>query len=89
MAREIEKILGRNGQANSGMYKVVIGRRTTMPCGCDAAKEMGVNTWAAFAGSQENAFVDGDFSVLESELQDVLQNAAVWRDQCCGHSPSS
>jgi hypothetical protein len=44
-----------------------------MPCGCDAAKEMGVNTWAAFAGSQENAFVDGDFSVLESELQDVLK----------------
>ena len=71
--QEIEKILGHNGQANSGMYKVVIGRRTTMPCGCDAAKEMGVNTWAAFAGSQENAFVDGDFSVLESELQDVLK----------------
>ncbi|MCI0628771.1 MAG: DUF1259 domain-containing protein [Acidobacteria bacterium] len=71
--REIEKTLGYSGQANSGMFKVVIGRRATMPCGCDAAKEMGVNSWAAFAGSRENAFVDGDFSVLESELQDVLK----------------
>jgi hypothetical protein len=71
--KEIETILGHPGQANSGMYKVVIGRRATMPCGCDAAKEMGVNSWAAFAGDQGNAFVDGDFSVLESELQDVLR----------------
>jgi uncharacterized protein DUF1259 len=71
--QEIEKLLGHGGQANSGMYKVVIGRRATMPCGCDAAKEMGVNTWAAFAGAQENAFVDGDFCVLENELQDVLK----------------
>ncbi len=71
--QEIEKTLGHSGQANSGMYKVVIGRRATMPCGCDAAKEMGVNSWAAFAGSPDNAFVDGDFSVLEGELQDVLK----------------
>ena len=50
-------------------------------------KEMGVNSWAAFAGSQENAFVDGDFSVLESETAGCAENAAVWRDQRCGHSP--
>jgi hypothetical protein len=61
----IEQTLGYPGQSNNGMFKVVIGRRTTMPCGCDATKEMGVNTWAAFAGSSENAIVDGDFAVLE------------------------
>lgn len=72
-SQEIEKILGYPSQTHSGMVKVVIGRRATMPCGCDAAKEMGVNSWAAFAGAPENAFVDGDFSVLESELQDVLK----------------
>jgi hypothetical protein len=33
---------------------------------------MGVNTWAAFAGSPEQAVVDGDFVMLESELRDVL-----------------
>jgi Domain of Unknown Function (DUF1259) len=70
--KEIEKIIGHTGQASSGMFKVVIGRAATMPCGCEARKEMGVNTWAAFAGSPDNAFVDGDFAVLESELQNVL-----------------
>jgi len=72
--KEIEKTLGYPGQANNGMFKVVIGRHTTMPCGCDATKEMGVNTWAAFAGSNENAIVDGDFAVLQSELQPVLKS---------------
>ena len=35
---------------------------------------MGVNTWAAFAGSDDNAVVDGDFAVLEDELQPVLKS---------------
>jgi hypothetical protein len=37
------------------------------------AAAMGVNTWAAFAGSDERAIVDGDFAVLEPELQPVLR----------------
>jgi hypothetical protein len=35
--------------------------------------EMGVNTWAAFAGSNSLAVVDGDFAAFESELQTVLK----------------
>ena len=35
---------------------------------------MGVNTWAAFAGSDDNAIVDGDFAVLESELEPTLKS---------------
>jgi len=35
--------------------------------------QMGVNTWAAFAGSDDAAFVDGDFVVLAGELQGVLK----------------
>jgi hypothetical protein len=70
----IEKILGVKGQANSGMFKVVIGRTTKMPCGCEMTKDMGVNTWAAFAGSDDNALVDGDFAVHENELQGVLKS---------------
>jgi hypothetical protein len=34
---------------------------------------MGVNTWAAFAGSDDDAVVDGDFAVAEGELQPVLK----------------
>jgi hypothetical protein len=70
----IDAALGTKGQANNGMFKVVIGRTTKMPCGCDMTKEMGVNTWAAFAGTDDNAVVDGDFAVLEDELQPVLKS---------------
>jgi hypothetical protein len=38
------------------------------------AKEMGVNTWAAFAGTDDDAVVCGDFCVLEDELQPVLKS---------------
>jgi hypothetical protein len=69
----LEAILGVEGQSRDGLWKAVIGRKVSMPCGCEAGKEMGVNTWAAFAGSSDNAVVDGDFAVLEDELQPVLK----------------
>ena len=72
--KAIEGVLGVKGQANNGMFKVVIGRATKMPCGCEMTKDMGVNTWAAFAGTDDNAVVDGDFAVLEGELQSVLKS---------------
>jgi hypothetical protein len=56
------------------MFKAVFGRTVNMPCGCPAGKDMGVNTWAAFAGANDNALVDGDFVVLETELQPVLKS---------------
>src|SRR5260221_4553872 len=56
------------------MFKAVFGRTVKMPCGCEVGKEMGVNTWAAFAGSDDNAVVDGDFIVLVDELQPVLKS---------------
>lgn len=73
-AKPLEEILGVSGQSNSGMFKAVFGRKAKMPCGCVVGKEMGVNTWAAFAGSDDNAVVDGDFAVLEDELQSVLKS---------------
>ena len=33
-----------------------------------------MNTWAAFAGTDDNALVNGDFVALESELQPVLKS---------------
>ncbi|MBI3874461.1 MAG: DUF1259 domain-containing protein [Verrucomicrobia bacterium] len=71
--KTLEDILGVKGQTNNGMFKVVIGRKAKMPCGCEVGKEMGVNTWAAFAGSDDNAVVDGDFAAREEELQGVLK----------------
>jgi hypothetical protein len=67
-------VFGVKGESNNGMFKVVFGRKVKMDCGCDVGKEMGVNTWAAFAGTDDNAVVDGDFVVLEKELQPVLKS---------------
>jgi len=72
-AAALENILGK-GQAKDGMFKATIGRKTKMPCGCEATKDMGVNTWAAFAGTDEDAVVDDDFAMLEDELQGVLKS---------------
>ena len=71
-AAAIDAILGAKGQTQAGMYKVNIGRKALMH-GKTVANQMGVNTWAAFAGSDEAAFVDGDFAMLESEVQPVLK----------------
>jgi hypothetical protein len=68
----IEGILGVTGQLSNGVYKLTVGRTTTMG-GHELGNAMGVNTWAAFAGSDEQAMVDGDFAVLEGELQPVLK----------------
>jgi hypothetical protein len=73
-AQPLEEILEAKGQSKDGMFKAVFGRKTKMACGCEVGKEMGMNTWAAFAGSDDNAVVDGDFAVLEDELQPVLKS---------------
>jgi hypothetical protein len=73
-ADKLALALGVKGEAKDGMFKAVFGRKVKMECGCEAGKDMGVNTWAAFAGSDDNALVDGDFVVLEKELQPVLKS---------------
>jgi rhodanese-related sulfurtransferase len=56
------------------MVKFVFGRVARMECGCEVGKEMGLNTWAAFGGTDDNAVVDGDFACREGELQPVLKS---------------
>jgi uncharacterized protein DUF1259 len=70
--KPIEDLLGVKGQLAGGVYKVTIGRTTKLH-GYEVGSTMGVNTWAAFAGSDERAIVDGDFIVFDHELQPVLK----------------
>ena len=72
-AAPLAETIGAKPAEKDGMVKFTIGRTTKMPCGCAVGKEMGVNTWAAFYGSDEHAFVDGDFATFEGELQPVLK----------------
>jgi uncharacterized protein DUF1259 len=71
-AEPLNALFAMTGDANNGMLKFTIGRRAKMH-GADINNTMGVNTWAAFAGTDDNAVVDGDFAVTEDELQPALK----------------
>jgi hypothetical protein len=68
----LAEVIGQKPAEKDGMVKFTVGRSVKMPCGCEAGKEMGVNTWAAFYGSDDQALVDGDFATFDGELQPVL-----------------
>jgi hypothetical protein len=72
-AGPLDQIFGAQGEAKDGMVKFTFGRPAKMH-GVTLGNAMGVNTWAAFAGSDDNAIVDGDFAVTEDELQPVLKS---------------
>ena len=68
----LNEIFAMQGEVKDGMVKFTVGKKSTMG-GMEIGKEMGVNTWAAFAGSDDNAVVDGDFAITEDELQPALK----------------
>jgi hypothetical protein len=72
-AGPLNEIFGKQGESKDGMVKFTIGRPAMMH-GVRIDNTMGVNTWAAFAGSDDNAVVDGDFAVTGDELQPVLKS---------------
>ena len=72
-AAPLNEIFGAQGESKDGMVKFTFGRPATMH-GINIGKDMGVNTWAAFAGSDEDAVVDGDFAVTEDELQPTARS---------------
>jgi hypothetical protein len=71
-AASLNDIFKLNGEGNNGMVKFSIGHPATMH-GVKIDNAMGVNTWMAFAGSDDNAVVDGDFAVTEDQLQSALK----------------
>jgi uncharacterized protein DUF1259 len=68
----LEEALHVHGELKDGVLRFVIGKPTHR-MGEPVGAAMGLNTWAAFAGSPERAVVDGDFAMFEPELQPVLQ----------------
>jgi hypothetical protein len=72
-AGAIEKLLGTQSQTKDGVVKVSIGRDGMMHQ-VKVGGAMGLNTWAAFSGSDNLAAVDGDFIMTASEVQPVLRS---------------
>ena len=71
----VAKIIGHTGEQTGPVYKITIGRPDldVREHGAKINARMGLNTWAAFAGSDADAMVAGDVAMLESELQPVLK----------------
>ena len=58
-----------------GVYKITIGRPdiNLREMGAAINARMGLNTWAAFFGSNEAAVVAGDVAMLENEVTPALK----------------
>jgi hypothetical protein len=72
---KIAKIVGHEGELSGSVYKITIGRDDLgmKEHGAVINARMGLNTWAAFVGTQEDAVVAGDVAMLESEVTPILK----------------
>ncbi len=71
----LARIVGHQGEQNGPVYKITIGRPDlhVREHGAEINARMGLNTWAAFTGSDNDAMVAGDVAMLEGEVTPVLQ----------------
>jgi hypothetical protein len=72
---KLAKIVGHDGEQTGDVYKITIGRDDLgmKEHGAVINARMGLNTWAAFTGTQEDAVVAGDVAMLEGEVTNVLR----------------
>jgi hypothetical protein len=73
-ARLVE-IVGAQGEQTGAVYKFTLGRSDVKvtEMGASINARMGLNTWAAFTGTNEKAAIAGDVAMLESEVTPVLK----------------
>jgi Domain of Unknown Function (DUF1259) len=71
-AAKVEAVLRSKGELKDGVLRFAFAESTRMH-GEAVGAAMGVSTWAAFAGTDAEAVVDGDFAMQERELQAVLK----------------
>ena len=71
----VTKIIGHPGEQNGPVYKITIGRSDldVREHGAAINARMGLNTWAAFAGTDADAMVAGDVAMLAGEVTPVLK----------------
>ena len=71
----IAKIVGHAGEQSGSVYKITLGRDDldVKEMGAKINARMGLNTWAAFVGSNDDAAVAGDIAMLETEVTPTLK----------------
>jgi hypothetical protein len=72
---KLAKIAGHEGEQSGAVYKITVGRDDLgmKEHGATINARMGLNTWAAFDGTQEDAVIAGDVAMLEDEVTPVLK----------------
>jgi hypothetical protein len=72
---KLAQIAGHAGEHLGPVYKITVGREdlALKEMGATINARMGLNSWAAFTGTDENAAVAGDIAMLESEVTAVLR----------------
>jgi hypothetical protein len=72
---KLAQIAGHEGETNGSVYKITVGRDdlSIREMGAPINSRMGLNTWAAFTGTEQNAAIAGDVAMLDSEVQPVLK----------------
>ena len=72
---KLAQIVGTPGEQTGAVYKITIGRDDLKltEMGAPINARMGLNTWAAFVGTNDKAAVAGDVAMLASEVQPVLK----------------
>jgi Domain of Unknown Function (DUF1259) len=74
-AARLSSIIGHGGEQNGAVYKITVGRPDldVREHGARIDARMGLNTWAAFAGSDDDAVVAGDVAMTAAEITPVLR----------------
>ena len=72
---KIAATVGHEGEQNGAVYKITVGREDlhVTEMGAKINARMGLNTWAAFFGSDTNAEIAGDVAMLAAEVTPVLK----------------
>ena len=72
---KIAQVVGQQGEQSGQVYKITIGREdlNLKEMGATINARMGLNTWAAFYGSDANAEIAGDIAMLPQEVTPVLK----------------
>lgn len=73
--KKIAKIVGHEGEQTGPVYKITVDRDDLKltEMGAKINARMGLNTWAAFFGTDSNAEVAGDVAMLSREITPVLK----------------
>ena len=71
----LARTIGHQGEQTGPVYKITIGRAdlNVREHGAVINARMGLNTWAAFTGSDADAMVAGDVAMLDHEVTPVLK----------------